>query len=162
MNMTKNSVVLDWTENGHATSWTVNYKDNNATQWSTVTANAHPYTLTGLQPETDYSAYVVANCEDGQSGPSNMVQFTTLPDGIADYEQTISLYPNPNNGQFTVNRVQGAVDRVQVYDVYGKLLKTVEVNANTVELDVREFAAGMYFVRVSTEKGVVTKSFVKK
>ena len=161
-NMTKNSVVLDWTENGHATSWTVNYKEANANQWSTVIANAHPYTLTDLQPETNYSAYVVANCEDGQSGPSNMVQFTTLPDGINDYEQTISLYPNPNSGQFTINNEQLIINRVQVYDVYGKLLKTVEVNANTVELDVRELSAGMYFVRISTEKGVVTKSFVKK
>ena len=54
------------------------------------------------------------------------------------------------------------MNNVQVYDVYGKLLKTVEVNANTVDLDVRELSAGMYFVRISTEKGVVTKSFVKK
>ena len=46
--------------------------------------------------------------------------------------------------------------------MYGKLLKMVEVSGNTVELDVRELASGMYFVRVSTEKGVVTKSFVKK
>ena len=54
------------------------------------------------------------------------------------------------------------MNNVQVYDVYGKMLKTVNVNANTVELDVRELASGMYFVRISTEKGVVTKNFVKK
>ena len=54
------------------------------------------------------------------------------------------------------------MDSVQVYDVYGKMLKTVEANANTMDLDVRELASGMYFVHVSTEKGVVTKSFVKK
>ena len=54
------------------------------------------------------------------------------------------------------------MNNVQVYDVYGKLLKTVEVNGNMVELDVRDLSAGMYFVRVSTEKDVVTKSFVKK
>ena len=160
--VTENSVVLDWTENGTATSWTVNYKEDAAAQWSTATANAHPYTLTGLQPATSYTAYVVANCASGQSGASNMVTFTTQTVGINDYEQAISLYPNPNNGQFIVNRVQGIVNRVQIYDVYGKLLKTVEVNANTAELDVRELSAGMYFVRVSTEKGVVTKSFVKK
>jgi hypothetical protein len=46
--------------------------------------------------------------------------------------------------------------------VYGKLLKTVEVNSNTAVIDAHELSAGMYFVRISTEKGVVTKSFVKK
>ena len=74
----------------------------------------------------------------------------------------VRIFPNPNSGQFTMNNEQLIMNSVQVYDVYGKLLKTVEVNANTVELDVRELASGMYFVRISTEKGVVTKSFVKK
>jgi hypothetical protein len=160
--VTTNSVVLDWTENGTATTWTVNYKEADAANMSTATANAHPYTLTGLQPGTSYSVYVIANCANGQSGASNMVTFTTQTVGIDSYEQTVSLYPNPNNGQFTINNDQLIMNNVQVYDVYGKLLKTVEVNANTMELDVRELSAGMYFVRISTEKGVVTKSFVKK
>ena len=161
-NMTANSVVLNWTENGNATSWTVNYKAADAAQWSTATASSKPYTLTGLQPATNYSAYVVANCDNDVSEPSNTVTFSTMTDGIADYELATSLYPNPNNGRFTINNEQVIINNVQVYDVYGKLLKTVEVNGNTAELDVRELSAGMYFVRISTEKGVVTKSFVKK
>ena len=161
-NVTTNSVVLDWTENGTATSWTVNYKEANALQWSTATATAHPYTLTGLQPGTDYSVYVAANCANGQSGSSNTVTFTTQTVGIDSYELATSLYPNPNNGQFTVASEQYTVNSVQIYDVYGKLLKTVEVNSNTAVIDAHELSAGMYFVRISTEKGVVTKSFVKK
>ena len=161
-NMTVNSVDLNWTENGNATSWMVNYKTADAAQWSTTTASSKPYTLTGLQAGTSYSVYVVANCDNDVSEPSNTVTFSTITDGIADYELATSLYPNPNNGQFTINNEQFTINNVQVYDVYGKLLKTVEVNGNTAELDVRELSAGVYFVRVSTEKGVVTKSFVKK
>ena len=161
--MTKNSVVLDWAQDGNnVTSWTVNYREENVESWSVATATEHPYTLTGLQPATTYSVYVVAICGDGVTAPSGEINFTTEADGIADYELATSLYPNPNNGQFTVASEQGTVNRVQIYDVYGKLLKTVEVNANTAELDVRELSAGMYFVRINTEKGVVTKSFVKK
>ena len=160
--MTANSVVLNWTENGTATSWTVIYKEDAAAQSSSATASVHPYTLTGLQPQTTYTVNVVANCADGQSDPSNTVTFTTAPDGIADYELATSLYPNPNNGLFTVVSEQWSVDRVQIYDVYGKLLKTIEVNANSADIDMRELSSGMYFVRIATEKGVVTKSFVKK
>ena len=161
-NVTSNSVVLDWTENGTATSWTVNYKEANAANWSTTTASSKPYTLIGLQPETAYSAYVVANCTSGQSGATNTVTFTTESTGIADYELATTLYPNPTAGQFTIHNSQFTIHNVNVYDVYGKLLKTVEVNSNTAVIDAHELSAGMYFVRISTEKGVVTKSFVKK
>ena len=160
--MTKNSVKLNWTENGTATSWTINYQETGVAQESTVTVSEHPYVLTGLLPETTYSVYVVANCADGQTAASSTINFTTLADGIIDYELATNLYPNPTAGQFTIHNSQFTIHNVNVYDVYGKLLKTIEANANTVELDVRDFAAGMYFVRISTEKGVVTKSFVKK
>ncbi len=161
-NITKNSVSLDWTEHGVATDWILHYKESNEADFNTVMASTHPYTLTGLQPAKEYTAFVTSNCATGQSGPSNMVTFTTLPDGIADYEMTTTLYPNPNNGRFTINNEQLKIKNVYVYDVYGKLLKSVEANANTVDLDVRELSAGIYFVRISTDKGVVTKNFVKK
>jgi len=46
--------------------------------------------------------------------------------------------------------------------VYGKLLQTVSMTPETTTINVSGFAAGMYFVRVTTEQGVATKSFVKK
>ncbi len=161
-NITTTSVVLDWNQSGTVNNWTVNYKEESSSQWSTITANTHPFTLTGLQPRTNYAAYVVANCADTISDASNTANFRTAGDGIADYELSTTLYPNPNNGQFIINNEQLKIKNVDVYDVYGKLLKSVEANVNTVELDVRELSAGMYFVRISTEKGVVTKNFVKK
>lgn len=161
--ITKTSVKLDWSQTGsNVVSWTINYKADGVSQWSTVTASSHPFTLTGLEQQTNYSAYVVTHCTENTSGQSNVVSFRTAGDGITDYDMFTSLYPNPNNGQFTINNEQFTINNVDVYDVYGKLLKTVEVNANTVELDVRDLSSGMYFVRISTEKGVVTKNFVKK
>ena len=49
-------------------------------------------------------------------------------------------------------------------DVYGKVVRTV-VGANNyspLQINVSGLAAGMYFVRVTTDKGVVTKPFVKR
>ena len=47
-------------------------------------------------------------------------------------------------------------------DVYGKLLQIVPITSETTQINVSGLANGMYFVRVTTEEGVVTKSFVKK
>jgi hypothetical protein len=54
------------------------------------------------------------------------------------------------------------VKTMEVYDVYGKLLNTVIVTENPTRINISGLANGMYFVRVTTEEGLVTKTFVKK
>ena len=51
---------------------------------------------------------------------------------------------------------------IEVYDVYGKLLQIVPVTSEITPINVSGLANGMYFVRVTTEAGMVTKTFVKK
>ena len=67
---------------------------------------------------------------------------------------------------------QGSMDNVQctgieVIDVYGKVVRTVglphsDSRTTTTQINVSGLASGMYFVRVTTDRGVVTKPFVKK
>jgi hypothetical protein len=51
-------------------------------------------------------------------------------------------------------------------DVYGKTVHAVvETRHGTslpIRINVSSLSAGMYFVRVATEAGMVTKAFVKK
>jgi hypothetical protein len=52
-----------------------------------------------------------------------------------------------------------------VLDVYGKVVRTV-VGANNysslqTRINILDLAAGIYFVRMVTDKGMVTKPFVK-
>ena len=78
----------------------------------------------------------------------------------------ILVYPNPTrdfiNVQCTMYNVQ--LEGIEVIDVYGKVVRTV-VGANNdspTQINVSGLAAGMYFVRVTTEEGTVTKAFVKR
>lgn len=51
----------------------------------------------------------------------------------------------------------------QKYQVYitGKLLKTIQVDGNSAEISISDFAAGIYMVQVHTENGTVTRKVVK-
>ena len=78
----------------------------------------------------------------------------------------ILVYPNPThdfiNVECTMHNVQ--CSGVEVIDVYGKVIRTV-VGANNdspTQINVSGLANGMYFVRVTTEEGAVTKPFVKR
>ena len=71
------SATLWWTENGEATEWIVAYKPEYATEFTEVTANENPYSLTGLVPETEYTVKVRPACSDLVVKWSNEEYFVT-------------------------------------------------------------------------------------
>jgi hypothetical protein len=91
--------------------------------------------------------------------------------GIVDYDWFIKVYPNPAgdfiNVQCTMNNVQGDGMSVEVVDVYGKVVRavgieTLRATSLPIRINISSLAAGMYFVRVVTEAGVMTRAFVRK
>ena len=161
-NITNNSADLSWTQQGDVTSWDVNYRVAGITDWNTSNTTTNPYTLTGLNENTSYEVQVIANCTNGlTSDPSAIITLTTV--GINDYtlDNTVTVYPNPTNGVVQIENGEWRMENVEVYDAYGKLLFTVEVNGNAAALDLTGYAKGIYFVKVTTDNGVVTKRVVK-
>ncbi len=84
--LVKNSVAattatLVWTENGDATAWQIKYSTTEAfdpdSEGTLVEANANPFTVTSLEAETTYYAYVRAKKGGDVSDWSNKVTFTT-------------------------------------------------------------------------------------
>ena len=162
-NITENSAVISWTQpDNTANSWDVLYKMSAADSWYTVSTTTNPYTLVGLTGSTSYDVQVIAHCTNGQtSDPSATITFMTT--GINDYtlDNTVTVYPNPTTGLIQIENGEWRMENVEVYDAYGKLLNTMIVNDHTANLDLSGYAKGTYFVRVTTEKGVVTKRVVK-
>ena len=160
--ITDNSAVISWTQQGDVTSWDVNYRVTGADSWNTVSTTTNPHTLVGLTGSTSYDVQVIAHCTNGQtSDPSATITFMTT--GINDYtlDNTVTVYPNPTTGLIQIENGEWRMENVEVYDAYGKLLNTMNVNDHTVNIDLSGYAKGTYFVRVTTERGVVTKRVVK-
>jgi hypothetical protein len=158
------SIAIAWDANNAVTSWNIQYRMVNG-QWSSATSNTNSYNITGLTGNTDYQIQVQANCGDGNlSDWSDLITVHTTNVGIANHlENSVVLFPNPAKEYIDV-RIDGdvTVSAMEVYDVYGKLINTVIVTENPTRINVSNLANGMYFVRVTTEAGAVTKTFVKK
>ena len=90
---------------------------------------------------------------------------------------TIEIYPNPTTGELRIRQQRSAlanyettfsvsqlgIEEVEIYDIMGKKHPTVNYQLSTVNsIDISQLPAGIYFVRITTEKGVVTKKVVKK
>ena len=104
-NITDENATLTWTENGSATEWQVCIDGD---ETNPVLVPENPYLLGGLEPGTNYTVKIRANCgANGYSDWSNEVSFTTVDvppyffiDGADSIcpNQTTTLYVNTNMG----------------------------------------------------------------
>jgi hypothetical protein len=165
-NVTDESITMSWDADPDVASWNIQYRPVGGTL-SSATATTNSYTITGLTPETEYQIQVQANCGDGNLSEWSTIATATTTVGLDSWlAGSVALYPNPAkevvNVQCTMNNVQWDNATVEVFDVYGKLLQTERMTSEITTLNVSGLADGMYFVRVTTEEGMVTKTFVKK
>ena len=131
----------------------------------TVTGSSFSADLTGLTANTAYTfrAFITYN---GTTVYGDEMSFTTEADstGIESrLANSVTLYPNPAN-EYVEIRVDGDVNvtAMEVYDVYGKLVCVPDATSAQTRINVSGLSAGTYFVRVTTEEGVATKTFVKR
>ena len=75
----------------------------------------------------------------------------------------ITLIPNPTNGELKIENNKGINPLViEVFDVYGRNLTPHTANLLPhTSLDITDLASGVYFVKITTDKGIVTKKVVK-
>ncbi|MBN1252635.1 MAG: T9SS type A sorting domain-containing protein [Bacteroidales bacterium] len=68
-------------------------------------------------------------------------------------ESEIILYPNPTDGVFFVktNHYSNDIDII-VMDFNGKIIRKVKPSGLKTEIDISEFASGLYFIEISNEE----------
>lgn len=130
----------------------------------TGNGNTFSATLNNLTPNTGYSykAFITFN---GTTLYGEEVYFTTSDVGVQVYlEQKLTLYPNPATELVSVATDDASIriTGVEVYNLYGQLLNAIVSEENPMRINVSGLADGMYFVRITTDSGVVMKSFVKR
>jgi hypothetical protein len=76
------------------------------------------------------------------------------------------VYPNPTTGELRieiVGQTRNNVENVEIFDVYGRIvLSSTFQLSQQHSLNISHLQAGIYFVRVATEKGMVMKKVVKQ
>ena len=85
--------------------------------------------------------------------------FQTLSNTIFETDTTINVYPNPTISKITINS-DFDLKSIQVYDVQGRILETlIGKNKN---LDISDKANGVYFLKITTNKGSKIEKLIKK
>jgi hypothetical protein len=102
---------------------------------------------------------------------SGTMSFTYSNVGINPAEKTeLKVYPNPTKGELTIKNEKLEIKSVEIFDVMGKKVQSSEFKVQSSEtrnpksetLNISNLPAGIYFLRITTDKGVITKKIVKQ
>ncbi len=77
--------------------------------------------------------------------------------------QSIEVFPNPNKGNFTVNSSFDLIDcTYQLTDINGKKVSFIlnKTNDNEMKFDISNLDAGVYFLSVKSNHGLITKKVI--
>lgn len=135
------------------------WNEGGANEWIEVEVDTDGYVevvLEDLEEETEYEFAMECQFDDGIIIASEPQRFVTGYDAIEETAHQIEVYPNPAS---EILYIQGFKPiEVQVFNALGQLVKTIK-NAN--EINVSDWAEGVYVLRITAADGkVIEKSIL--
>ena len=127
--------------------------DNNFTAIAGETAQSFTATANG-----NYAVEITQNtCVD----TSQCVTISTVGINKNNILNQISVYPNPTTGKIFIKGENihtdafSVVERVEIINPIGQTIKQYTVRNKTILIDISSQTKGIYFLRITTNKGVV-------
>jgi len=115
------------------------------------------FTVTG-------SCTLIANCEIIM----DIFEFRDAP--------SVNIYPNPTTGELTIEWTSGQINEwtsIEFFDVYGRRMEiphcvrndvipsVAQRNEESRTLNISHLPNGIYFIKITTKKGMIVKKIVK-
>ena len=118
--------------------------------------------LLGIVTDLTIEDYVFTSGE-GTQGERFTLFFERAPLGITQFDaSTVSLYPNPTEGILRIVSPIANVEKITLYDLQGRIVKEFEGTGSMTTISLNTLSPSMYFVKVQTDQGQITKRVIKK
>lgn len=149
---------------------------NNGSATVTVTGGTTPYTYlwsgststtnvaTGLNGTGGSGTTHTVTITDA-NGCSVLQTFTvSCVTGIESMTNAgvLNVYPNPNNGIFTVTTIDNATKNIKITDVLGRIITEFTTTEKDVNINIENFSRGIYLLEIRTDKGIAKFNVVKE
>jgi hypothetical protein len=119
-------------------------------------------------PATQGTFSAVYSYTDGATGCSNTANTSIIVSVCTDITKIgtglkgLSVYPNPNAGEFTIELNNGQEKTVEVTDVTGRVVMTAVSSDEKVNMNIISLSNGVYFIKVQSENKVEIIKIVKQ
>ncbi len=160
---------VDWNLDGDFddTGENVYNSSTNGLSSHNFTINVPPTAYLGntrLRVRLNDSQYGSNNTPCGASDYGEVEDYTLsvfYPVGINNNQIAgVSIYPNPNNGQFQIILSENSNYELQITDITGKVIWSNQITNNMVSVDLGNIDKGVYFVQIQNDETTIIKKIV--
>ena len=127
------------------------------------TANA--VQINDLMPNTNYRLMVCEyNGDEGQelylttAASDNPNNFFTTNVGIKNFDNSISIHPNPSKGTFSISNYGLQITRIEITDITGEIVHKSEFVIRNPQFVINK--KGIYFIKIQTDNQLFTKKII--
>lgn len=99
-------------------------------------------------------------CSDPNDTVSNKITMNVATSVEHVGKQAVSLFPNPNNGTFTLQLGNNTVYHIEIVNTFGQVMHTTQVEKTSV-FELPGLAQGIYTIKVRNDKETFSIKFTK-
>ncbi len=82
-----------------------------------------------------------------------------------DWQKSFTISPNPAQNSISLNNLPKQVSAIFIYDLQGEMLlreNDISILPCKYAINISNFSSGIYFVKVVTKEGIVTRKIMKE
>jgi hypothetical protein len=160
--------IIDWVYSGpNDVEYSILYYNTITMDYDTIFGNTAdlPVTILGIDNDVEYEFYIY--CEDAcgtSEGPSTFMYVTGIEE--LSFGKTVKVYPNPVRDLLTleVNAELEKGTSISILSIQGKVVYNEAINSGVSEyrneIDVSNFAPGVYMIQITNGKTSVQERII--
>lgn len=133
------------------------YIDSTLTDWIPYQTGLPNVVVTDL--EISYNNNKLWAATYGRGLWNTDLFLTTSVNETEKFKNDVNIYPNPASTQLIIE-TKIYIKGITILNITGEIVKSVTSKSNII--DVTDLSNGIYFIKVNTDEGVITKKFIKE
>ena len=94
---------------------------------------------------------------------SNTIQVNVMcKELVVSTQNNFTIFPNPATQEITITSQDVSAKSIYIIDAVGQVVQTILTEQTLINIDIQPYANGVYFIKINSETGSITKSFVKE
>ena len=170
-NITANSATLTASvQLGNQTPSSVGfrYKTISAQEWVEETISTTAYDALSIEvsnlltaTEYEFKAFVVCGETEYEGDVKTFTTLASLTEELSNM-LSVSLYPNPAKQSTTLEfSALNSEAKISIVNMKGQIVKTIDIQpSQSYELNLTDFASGVYYVKVITDGKIITQKLI--